>query len=238
VSFAKYAALVKNLRGVVLLDPSETGVESSLGWLVKRFRYRNLGVTPALLGKHRERLAKHLGGRPFRELVLPVPSLAEMPELLAEALGVPSELAELLVYASTYISPALLIGERYLGDAAKLAVGSVKVCKEMDAASWKLHLRIADYTALDFYERCVDEALAVLGGADPRPVLESRLERVGRDAKRYWRVACPEGRPFLLYVDNLKLAVETGIHKRLEPEAAAALSIIPVVLIPPGLDQR
>jgi len=235
VSFAKYAALVKNLRGVVLLDPSEPGVEGSLGWLVKRFRYRNLGVTPALLSKHRERLAKHLGGKPFRELVLPVSSLAGVPELLAGALGVPSELAELLVYASTYISPALLIGEKYVGDAAKLAVGSVRVCKEMDTASWKLHLRIADYTALDFYERCVDEALAVLGGANPQPVLGSRLERVERDAKRYWRIACPEGRPFLLYVDNLKLAVETGVHKRLELEAAAALSIVPLVIVPPGL---
>jgi len=95
-----------------------------------------------------------------------------------------------------------------------------------------------DYTALDFYEKCVDEALAVFGGADPQPVLESRLERVRRDAKRYWRIACPEGRPFLSYVDNLKLAVETGIHKRLELEAATVLSIIPVMLIPPGLDKR
>jgi hypothetical protein len=238
VSFAKYAALVKNLRGVVLFDPSEPGVESSLGWLVKRFRYRNLGVTQALLGKHRERLAEHLGGRPFRELVLPVPSLEKVPGLLAGALGVPAELAELLVYASTYISPALLIGERYLEDTARIAVGSVRVCREMDAGSWKLHLRIADYTALDFYEKCVDEAFSILGGADPQPVLKSRVERVKRDMKRYWRIACPEGRPFLSYVDNLKLAVEAGVHKRLELEAAAALSIVPVVLVPPGLGQQ
>lgn len=235
MSFAKYAALVKNLRGVVLLDPSEPGVESSLSWLVKRFKYRNLGVAPALLDKHRERLARYLNGKPFRELVLPVPSLEEVPRLLAGALGVPVELAELLVYASTYVSPALLIGERYLEGAAKLAVGSVKVCREMDTASWKLHLRIADYTVLDFYEKCVDEALSILEGADPQPTLESRLERVKRDAKRYWRIACAEGRPFLLYIDNLKLAVETGIYSRLEREAAATLSIIPVVLVPPGL---
>lgn len=238
MSFAKYAALVKNLRGVVLLDPSETGVESSLGWLVKRFRYRNLGVTPALLGKHRERLVEHLGGKPFRELVLPVPSLEKVPGLLADALGVPAELAELLVYASTYISPALLIGERYLEETSRLAAGSVRVCKEMDTASWKLHLRIADYTALDFYDKCVDEAFSILEGADPQPVLKSRVKRVKRDTKRYWRIACSEGRTFLSYVDNLKLAVEAGVHKQLELEAAAALSIVPVVLIPPGLDQR
>lgn len=235
MSFAKYAALVKNLRGVVLLDPGEPGVESSLNWLVKRFRYRNLGVTPALLSKHGGKLARYLGGKPFRELVLPVPSLEGVPGLLAGFLGVPGELAELLVYASTYVSPALLIGEKYAGEAAKLAVGAVKVCREMDTASWKLHLRIADYTALDFYERCVDEALSVLEGADPQPVLESRRERVARDAKRYWRIACAEGRLFLLYVDNLKLAVDAGAHGRLAPEAAAALSIVPVVLVPPGL---
>lgn len=238
MSFAKYAALVKNLRGVVLFDPSEPGVESSLGWLVKRFRYRNLGVTPALLGKHRVRLAEHLGGRPFRELILPVPSLESVPGVLADALEAPAELVELIVYASAYISPAMLIGERYLEEASRLAVGSVRVCKEMDTASWKLHLRIADYTALDFYEKCVDEAFSILNGADPQPVLKSRGERVKRDMKRYWRIACPEGRPLLFYVDNLKLAVEAGVHKRLELEAAAALSIVPVVLVPPGLGQQ
>jgi hypothetical protein len=44
--FSSYAAIVKNLRGVVLLDPDEEGAWTTMEWLVKRFRYRDLGVTP------------------------------------------------------------------------------------------------------------------------------------------------------------------------------------------------
>jgi len=35
--FARYAAIVKNLRGVVLFNMDEDGVEDSIKWLVNRF---------------------------------------------------------------------------------------------------------------------------------------------------------------------------------------------------------
>ncbi|MEM3763504.1 MAG: hypothetical protein QW721_03740 [Desulfurococcaceae archaeon] len=44
MSFSRYAAIVKNLRGVMLFNMDEEGVEASIHWLVKRFRYRNLGL--------------------------------------------------------------------------------------------------------------------------------------------------------------------------------------------------
>jgi len=235
LSFAKYAALVKNLRGVVLLNPEEEGVLESFDWLVKRFRYRNLGVTPSLVSSAGSLLARYLGGKPLRELALPVAALKPLPEWLANALNLPLEVAEALVYASSYVSPALLIGDSYLDLLAGVAAGVVRVCKKMDTRSWKLHLRIADYTALDFYEKCVDEALSVIGGADPRPVLEARARRVEKDAKRYWRIMCESGEVFLVYVDNLGLAVQAGIVRKMERDAAAALSIVPVVYVPPGV---
>jgi len=46
VSFARYAAIVKNLRGVVLADLLEEAASRGLEWLTKRFRYRDLGVVP------------------------------------------------------------------------------------------------------------------------------------------------------------------------------------------------
>jgi hypothetical protein len=234
VSFAKYAALVKNLRGVVLLNPREEGALRSFEWLVKRFRYRNLGVAPSLLSSSRDVLARYLGGKPLRELALPVAALEPLPEVLASALSLPLEVAETLVYASSYVSPALLIGRSYLDHLAGVAAGVVRRCKEMDTRSWKLHLRIADYTALDFYERCVDEALSVIDGAEPQPVLEARAGRVRKDAKRYWRIMCDAGEVFLVYVDNLDLAVRAGVVGKVGRDAAAALSIVPVVYVPPG----
>lgn len=234
MSFTKYAATVKNLRGVVLADLSEPGARESLEWLVKRFHYRALGLTPSMLRTYGRELSKKLSGKPLKELALPVPSLEAVPALLVEGLGLPVELAELLTYSSVYISPAILVGDNYLPQVEGLAVEVVKVCRELDAASWRLHLRIADYTALDFYEACVNEALSVLSGGGLERALKSRLERVRGDAKRYWRVLCREGRPFLYYVDNLR-ALGAEALKRVSADAAAALSIVPVVCVPPAL---
>uniref|UniRef100_A0A7J3X842 Uncharacterized protein n=1 Tax=Thermofilum pendens TaxID=2269 RepID=A0A7J3X842_THEPE len=234
MSFAKYAALVKNLRGVVLLNPHEEGALESFEWLVKRFKYRNLGVTPSLVSSAGSLLARYLGGKPLRELTLPVPALSPLPRELASAMSLPLEVAETLVYASSYVSPALLVGSSYLDHLTRVAAGVVRACKEMGLQSWKLHLRIADYTALDFYEKCVDEALSAIEGADPQPILEARARRVEKDAKRYWRIMCDSGEVFLVYVDNLSLAAQAGIVRRVERDAAAALSIVPVVYVPPS----
>ncbi|MEM3981230.1 MAG: hypothetical protein QXQ34_02595 [Thermofilum sp.] len=229
MSFAKYAATVKNLRGVIAADPSEEGALEKLKQLAKLYRYRELGIVPSTLRSTIPELAKQLKSRPFRELALPLPALETLPRMLHASLKLPLEAAEALVYASAYVAPALLIGEKLFESLIPLASGAVLTCKEMDKRLWKLHLRIADYTILDFYEECIDEALEVLAGSDPEPLLRNRLERVRRDAKRYWRVRCEEGRPLLLYVDNLALAARAGNLENLDASCAPALAIVPVV---------
>ncbi len=235
MGFAKYAALVKNLRGVVLADLEEEGVWESIEWLVKRFRYRNLGLVPSVVEKYRGRLEKYLRGNPFRELVPPVQAVSELVELLAGS-GLSRGVSELLVYSSAYVSPALLLGESYLKGVENVASGVVRVCKEMDTNSWKLHLRIADYTILDLYEDCVNEALDVLEGrAGADAVLGGRRGKIERDKKRYWRISCETGAPFLYYVDVLDVAAKRGLLSRLRADHAAGLAIVPVVHIPAGL---
>jgi len=236
VSFARYAALVKNLRGVVLADLSEEGVEEHVGWLTRRFRYRNLGLVPWVVERYRGRLEGRLGGRPFRELYAPVGAVVRVAELLEGSLGLSRGVAELLAFASAYISPGILLGRRFLGELERLAVDRVLACKGMDLRSWKLHLRIADYSALDFYEGSVEEALAVIEGRlDPQAAVRARRERVGRDKRRFWRISCGEGEPLLLYVDNLELALRGGFLRALEPDACPALAIVPVVYVNPAL---
>ncbi len=235
-SFARYAAIVKNLRGVVLADFSEERVSEEVDWLTKRFKYRDLGVVPWVLENFGDRLRGRLGGNPFRELYAPVEAVAEAVDAFQGALGVSRAVAELLVFASTYISPGILAGERFLGELRGLAEDSVFACRKMDLNSWKLHLRIADYTVLDFYERSVEEAIAShRGEADVEAVLGERKSRISRDKKRYWRIACDEGELFLLYVDNLALAHRKSLLKSLKAEACPALSIVPVVYLNPAL---
>jgi len=234
VSFAKYAALVKNLRGVVIADLNEGGVWESVEWLVARFRYRDLGLPPSMLPAYRQRLERYLGGNPFRELVAPVRSVKRIVDMFSSA-GVSRTVAEGLVYASVYVSPLIVVGTAFLEELRRLSVDRVLVCKEMDLESWRLHLRIADYVILDFYERAVDEALeAIRGAADVSALLGERTKRILADKKRFWRIMCSEGREFLLYVDNLRIAAEKGLLGRLGEDSAATLAIVPAVVIPPG----
>lgn len=237
MSFSKYAALVKNLRGVVLFNLEEEGVEESIKWLVKRFKYRNLGVAPHLVAKYSDRLRPYLSGNPFRELTSPVRDVDDLVELLAKTVNTPYEVVESLVYASVYVSPLLLIGEHYSRELESLSTGTVYTCKELSVRDWKLHLRIADYTVLDFYEGCVDEVLKTIdsgkaGGLEK--IVESRQKRIETDKRRYWRVRCEHGRPFLHYVDLLGVALKHGIRE-LKPEYSAGLAVVPVVRIQSGL---
>jgi len=235
MSFAKYAALVKNLRGVVIADLDEGGVWESVEWLVARFRYRDLGLPPSMLSTYRNRLERYLGGNPFRELVAPVKSVERVVDLFS-SVGVSRTVAEGLVYASVYVSPLIVAGTAFLEELRRLSVDRILVCKEMDLESWRLHLRIADYVILDFYERAVDEVLeAIKGRSDIGVLLSERAKRVSADKKRFWRIMCGEGREFLLYVDNLRIAAEKGLLGRLDEDSAAALAIVPAVVIPPGM---
>ncbi|MEZ0394535.1 MAG: hypothetical protein ABWK00_05800 [Desulfurococcaceae archaeon] len=239
--FSVYAALVKNLRGVVLLDPEEDGALESLEWLSRRFRYRNLGVPPSLLRKHAEGLSKYLGGRPFRALAYPLRALEQLAGELSAGLNLDEEVAELLVLSSIYVSPAILIGNNYLGEAKSLSISSVETCRELSLSEWKLHMRIADYTILDMYEWSVSSALKALEelrtGHVPSEILSERRRAVERDKKRYWRISCSGGRPFLLYVDVLDAAIKgaPGFLANAPDDCAAALSIVPVIHVPPSM---
>ena len=236
MAFARYAATVKNLRGVALFDLGEEGVEKSIKWLASRFRYRDIGVGPSIATRFRAALSRYLGGKPFKEIVLPIPSLGKLVDLLRELHNLPHEVSEALVLSSVYISPLLIVGNRYLEHVAKLSTRVVYVDdpKKMDTNSWKLHLRIADYTILDFYEGCVEEALRVLRGeASVDEVVEDRRRRIEKDVRRYWRIAKESGTPFLLYIDMLSLL--RGSINELEEDHAAGLAIVSAVFIPPDM---
>lgn len=58
LSLSKQATLVKNLRGVASLNTDEPGIDKSLLWPIRTFRYRDLGLTPSVGRKHRERITR------------------------------------------------------------------------------------------------------------------------------------------------------------------------------------
>ncbi len=229
---ARYAALVKNLRGVVYFDPSED-VEGCLRWLARRFRYRTVGVPPTLMRSSFEK-------KPFRQLFYPDESVEELRGLISETLPVSGEVCEALLLASCFASPVLVLGENAAEEMRAVAVDSVISRMKMQARDWKLHLRIADYTVLDLYEWSTENALLLWIGEAGEEFKKERKKRIEKDKKRYWRLERGDEVPwqFMLYFDvALLLAEHLGgeeLSRRLasiDRNACSALAIGCAVLL-------
>jgi len=200
-SFYRYAAMVKNLRGVIYSSLSAEQLPSAISSLLKRFRYRNVGVPPALRARYGAAIPAR---KTLLDLSYPVAGLRGVVGVLA-GLGLDECAAEAYVLASAYVSPVIVLGRSSLRDLEPLVAAVVRAREALNERSWKLHARIADYTVLDMYEWATDNGLEVVKalaeGRDPSELLSARRERVARDVKRYWRVAGEEGEAFVAYLN-------------------------------------
>jgi len=237
--FSDYVALVKNLRGVVLVSPQEASAEELVQWLGRRFRYRNVGVAPAAVVAHSAFFAGRLEGRPFLELAFPLESVAAVARAVADVLGLSLEVAQGVVLASAYASPLIALG-RWAADALEpLTVDRVQTLTPLDDRGWRLHLRIADYSVLDLYRWSTAHARGLWRGPG-EDFLGERRRRIARDRRRYWRLQAGPGpeRPFLRYLDLAQVAAREpslgeGLASLPPEEACAALAIVAAVVVLP-----
>jgi len=232
VSFTRYAATVKNLRGVLIADPHDAAALRYMKWLSRRFRYRNIGIPPAI--------ASHLPPdairRPFIELWFPTDNLKYLPDEISRSLALPHFLAESLVLASIYVSPAIVASESLVNHVERLSIELLKTdVSELTTASIKLHMRIADYTILDMYTKNL-ELLETLWRReiDVKSFIERRRALAREDMRRYWRLRSGD-RTFIAYVDLVYALSHTSTLDRLlaKPfeEIGAALAIVPTVVL-------
>jgi hypothetical protein len=202
--FSRYAALVKNMRGVVLFSPADD-VSEDLKWLVERFRYRVLGVPQSLV----ERVPGLK--KPLVPLAYPSKGVEDFVKFVASSAGLEREVAEAVCLASCYVSPLLALGPGAQKSLRGLAVGEVSSKVEMGVRDWKLHLRIADYSVLDLYEWSTTQAQRLWQkDVDVEELISERVAAVKRDQKRYWRLQRGELEPrtFLVYLDLVQ-----SLHK-------------------------
>ncbi|MHC1590322.1 MAG: hypothetical protein ACXQTQ_05095 [Candidatus Hecatellaceae archaeon] len=232
---SRYAALVKNLRGVVLAEAGSPEVKAALQWLLKRFRYRDLGLPPSMAELRRQKGLSRL-----LELFHPSEDLRRLAEAFASKLSASLQAVEALVIASAYVSPVIAVGSWAAEALSKLAVGEVEARVKLDSGGWKLHFRIADYTVLDAYEKSVAEAEELWSlKVDLEDFKRRRSERVKREAKRYWRLleGEEEGKPLILFFDLALLAAENpklleDVRSLRVGEAATGLALEAAVLVP------
>lgn len=222
ISFYRYAAIVKNLRGVILCEFCESEKAS---WLFSRFKYRSLGFPPSIYS----RLYKKK--KNFVQLYYPSEAIAKVVEILSQKID--RRIAEVLVLSSTYISP-LLVVEYDFSFFERNSVANIYTAKLLSDKDWKLHLRIADYSILDMYQWSTENAWKALNEGKISQALEEREEKVLKDIKRYWRITSDKGRVFLAYIDNFRLLYGLKILndvRELGEDVAATLAIIPAVLV-------
>lgn len=239
---SKYAAIVKNLRGVVVFDPDEEGALDAVSWLARRFRYRNLGAPPSLVERAPVIFEGRLGGNPFVKLAHPAVSTEALTGIVSTAFDVERILAEAVVLASVYVSPLLAVG-KVIEKLAPLSAGVVESRVRMTAFLWKLHLRIADYTVTDLFSWSTENA-ELLWEGKLEAVVNERATRIEKDKRRYWRLTQGSESPktFLSYVDVAQAVAKQALWSNRVPlkavtslpreEAAAGMAIIAAVSIP------
>jgi len=228
-----YAALVKNLRGVIYSSLESGAFKEKLSWLRKRFRYRNLGLTPYMSERYAGEVRPYVGSL-LVGLEAPLGGLEGLVKAYREITGLSLGALEAYCYASVFVSPILVLGHECARELGPLTVGKVLVSHELTDKDYKLHMRIADYTVLDFYSWATTSAQAALkalaSGEDIRPLLEERRERVEKDKRRYWRVIADEGRELVLYLDLLPLLAEKASPRELRELLDAHGELMPATL--------
>lgn len=205
--FSQFLSILKNLRGVVLFHPDDE-VEGEVKWIVNKFRYRDVGVTPALLEKvGGEQIRARLSKKPFVSLPIPFPSIAQWISASVRYANIDPLVMESITLSSCFISPLLVLKRTLLKDMLPFVVWTLKSSTELNDQEIKRHLRIADYAVLDFYQTITQGAYNALERGDVQGLLEERKEKAKEDGqKRFWRLTAEgqvQPRELVMYLDPL-----------------------------------
>ena len=237
IGLEEYVFLVRNLRGVYAPLPSDDHGRY-VGWLVKRYRYRDIGVTDCTVEALPDVFEGRLSGKPFHLLEPPTRSLEKGVSLAEEALGGVIEpcLARTLLLSLVYASPLYLTADG-LGELRRAGLVVYEVKGSIpDLASARLHMRIAGYTVLDYYVESVRKALEAVEKSDAEAVLRERTVFAEKDSRRYWRVVGKGGEAIVAYLDHVHLLIEKGVAKKLvDPETRILLAMPAGFVLDPAI---
>lgn len=237
IGLEEYVFLVRNLRGVYAPLASDDH-EHYAGWLIKRYKYRDIGVPRCVVEASPRLIGERLGGKPFHLLEAPTRVLEQGLELARGVLGgiidecLASALLLSLVYASPlYLTSSSLAELRRAGLVVYEVRGGIP-----DLGSARLHMRIAGYTVLDYYVESVKQAVRAVEEGRADSLLEERREFAERDSKRYWRIIGRGDDTVIAYLDHVHVLAEKGVATRLvEPEARILLAMPAGFVLDPAI---
>jgi len=234
----EFVFLVRNLRGVYAPLPGDDHARY-VGWLVRRYRYRDIGVAGCTVEASPSVLEERLGGKPFHLLEPPTRSLEEGVSIAEEALGAVIEpcLARTLLLSLVYASP-LYLTARSLGELRRAGLVVYEVRGNIpDLSSARLHMRITGYTVLDYYVESVKKALEAVERNDTKGLLEERKGFAEKDSRRYWRIMDKGEETIVAYLDHVHMLMESGVAGRLTaPETRVLLAMPAGFVLDPAIE--
>lgn len=199
--FQKWVALVKNLRGVVLMK--EETAQEKLKWLMKKHRYKHLGLPPSC--KTKTSLA-FLERDPFCRLWFPSRYLETLSHLLAQK--VDPLVSEALVLSLCYVVPLIILDEVFFEQLTPFTVWALRSNEYLKGQDFIFHLRVASYAMIDFCRQpwgreVFEKPKAAL------QLVEQRKDIARQDGeKRFWRIKrSDEGKVICAYFDIVPVLI-------------------------------
>ncbi len=237
IGLEEYVFLVRNLRGVYAPLPSDDHGRY-VGWLVKRYRYRDIGVTDCTVEASPNVFEDRLSGKPFHLLEPPTRSLEKGVSMAEEALGDVIEpcLARTILLSLVYASPLYLTAGS-LGELRRAGLVVYEVKGGIpDLSSARLHMRITGYTVLDYYVESVRNALEAVEKNKAEAVLMERTGFAEKDSRRYWRIVGKGEETIVAYLDHVHLLIEKDVAKKLvDPETRILLAMPAGFVLDPAI---
>lgn len=203
-NFLKYISMLKNLRCILYFKKSVE--KEKLNWVVKKHRYRNVGVPLSVLNDCDNELRKVFEKKPFVSLHFPLDELNLFYEMLKRKSALSDAVLESVLLSSCYLSPIIILGQEMKKDFDEIIVWELRSDSSIGDAELRRHLRIAGYTILDFHERLSTDALEGIKNRDLKMLCKKREEIARSDGeKRFWRfVSENKEMTRVLYFDVLR----------------------------------
>ncbi len=249
VDLHAFLSILKNVKGCIFFNYDLEGkFIDEIGWLSKRFRYRNLGYAQSLMQAAKNGERDLISRKPFVELPYPVDEIMEFRNLLTELFNGMEIEIDTLILASVYVTPVIVIGIESLEKLNKFIVYRKSSTAMLDERELKRNIRLVNYAIIDFHHIMGLDALSSLKKyAEEKDanflgkVVENRRRMIEEDCeKRFWRLnveGITEERDVIVYLDIytllcMKLMKEKGdsileFIEKSSQSLAAALSCIP-----------
>ncbi len=227
VSLPDFVALLKNLKGMLLVDAERELSEQAVKWLVSKFRYRRIGIDPAVLEEASGKAKRLLTRKVFVPLPFPSKSIADFCKSFLQ-----DGLARQVVLASCYVIPGIVAGSEQWRAFEEFACWKMESTAPLPDVEVKRNLRIVGYAILDFHMEVSSKAYEALLEGKLRDLLSERAEISRKDGeKRFWRLKQEgeeEKRVVVAYLDPLRKAKREKLPQKLRTEEVRlALGIVP-----------